>query len=65
MTSHPTSTRAEELACEARRYLDVVETFAVLGADPHASARKRTARKRHNEERSQQLERKGVRKWTH
>jgi hypothetical protein len=65
MTTHLTSTRAEQLACEARRYLDVVETFAVLGADPHASARERAACKRHIEERSQQLERKGVRKWTH
>jgi hypothetical protein len=65
MTSHPTSTQAEELGREARRYLDVVETFAVLGADPHASARQRAARKRLIEERSQQLERKGMRKWTH
>jgi hypothetical protein len=64
MTSHPRSTRAEELACEVRRYLDVVETFAVLGADPHAGARARAARKRHIEERSPQTARKGVRRWT-
>ena len=62
MTSQLTSTRAEELACEAHRYLEVVETFAVLGADPHASARERAARKRHIEERAPQFARKGVRR---
>jgi len=35
--------RSETIAAEARRYLDVVETFAALGADPHARARMRAA----------------------
>lgn len=64
MTGHVTSTQADELAGEARRYLEVVETFAALGADPHARARARAARKRHIEERSPQTARKGVRRWT-
>jgi len=35
--------RGETIAAEARRYLDVVGTFAALGADPHACARMRAA----------------------
>jgi hypothetical protein len=47
MTAHPVaSSRAEALAGEAARYLEVVETFASLGADPHAAARARAARAR-------------------
>jgi hypothetical protein len=35
--------RGETIAAEARRYLDVVDTFAALGADPHGRARTRAA----------------------
>ena len=38
-----TRRRGETIAAEARRYLDVVDTFAALGADPHARARIRAA----------------------
>jgi len=64
MTAHLVTNRAEELAREARRYLDVVETFAALGADPHKTARRRAAQKRCNEERTPQTTRKGVLRWT-
>lgn len=37
------SGRGETIAAEARRYLDVVDSFAALGADPHAPARMRAA----------------------
>lgn len=63
MTAHLT-TEADKLAREAGRYLDVVDTFAALGSDPHAGARARAARRRHVEERSLQTARKGVRRWT-
>jgi hypothetical protein len=63
MTAHLT-TRANELAREACRYLEAVETFASLGADPHAAARERAAHKRRIEERTQPTTRKGVRTWT-
>ena len=63
MTAHLT-TEADKLAREAGRYLDVVDTFAALGSDPHAGARARAARERHVEERSLQTARKGVRRWT-
>jgi len=64
MTAHLATTRAEELAREARRYLDVVETFAALGADPHAPARRRAAQQRSNEQRTQQTTRKRALRWT-
>jgi hypothetical protein len=38
-----THSRGETIAAEARRYLDVVDMFAALGADPHARARMRAA----------------------
>jgi hypothetical protein len=41
--------RGETIAAEARRYLDVVDTFAALGADPHAHARTRAADARAHE----------------
>lgn len=48
MTAHlpATGSTADQLAQEAARYLDVVEAFASLGADPHAAARARSARAR-------------------
>lgn len=58
------TTRADELAREAHRYLEVVETFASLGSDPHAAARAGAARVRHIETGSLQMARKGVRRWT-
>jgi hypothetical protein len=65
MTAHLATTAiADEVAGEAGRYLEVVETFAALGADPHAAARTRAAHQRHNEERSLQTARKEVRRWT-
>lgn len=42
--------RAEKIAREASRYLDTVELFSALDADPHAAARARAARARANEE---------------
>ena len=63
MTEHLTN-RADELAREAGRYLDVIETFAALGADPHATARRRAAHQRCNEQRTQQSARKGMLRWT-
>lgn len=60
MTAHLT-TRANELAREACRYLEAVETFASLGADPHAAARARAAQRRRVEERTQPTARKEVR----
>jgi hypothetical protein len=42
VNAHTLNTRlGETIAAEARRYLDVVDTFAALGADPHARARMR------------------------
>lgn len=35
--------RGETIAAEARRYLDVVDAYAALGADPHARARMQAA----------------------
>lgn len=64
MTCRVTSTQADELAREASSYLDVVETFAALDADPHAAARTRAARERQIEQRSPQTARKGGRRWT-
>jgi len=56
--------RADELAREVGRYLDVIEAFAALGADPHAPARRRAAHQRRSEQRTRQATRKGVRRWT-
>jgi len=63
MTTH-LNTRADALARETRRYLDAVEAFAALGADPHAPARRRAAQQRCNEQRTQQTTRKGMLRWT-
>jgi hypothetical protein len=40
---------ADRLAGEAGRYLQVVDAFARLGADPHKRARARAARARERE----------------
>ena len=40
------------VAEEARRYLEVVDTFAALDADPHAAARARAACARAREDRT-------------
>jgi hypothetical protein len=64
MSAQFATTRADVLALEACRYLDVVETFAALGADPHATARRRAAQERCDEQRTLQTTRKGVRRWT-
>jgi hypothetical protein len=64
MTAHLGITRADELARVASRYLDAVETFAALGADPHATARRRAAHQRCSEQRTLQTTRKGVLRWT-
>jgi len=53
---------AERLAREASRYLDVIETFAGLDADPHAAARARAARARRTEAQSAQTAGKGGRR---
>ena len=62
MTAHLATTRADELAREACRYLDVVEAFPALGADPHATVRSRAAQQRCSAERTLQTTRKGVRR---
>jgi hypothetical protein len=58
---------ADALAREAARYLNVVERFATLGADPHAAARARAARARTAERVVQRpagsSTRRGVRRW--
>lgn len=60
-------TEAADVAGEACRYLDVVELFASLNADPHASARARAAHARHAEDRvthtPQPRTRKAVNRW--
>jgi hypothetical protein len=58
----------KDVAREASSYLEVVEVFAALGADPHATARARAARARANEQRGMQspgaaMARKGVLRW--
>ena len=56
--------RRRELAEEARRYLEIVDSFAALGVDPHAAARARTARARSREDRTIQAPtRKAVFRW--
>ena len=56
------------IAEEASRYLDAVDLFAGLGADPHAPARIRAARARHHKNQilqtAQTGARKGARGWT-
>lgn len=42
-TEKPYRTQATDVAREASRYLDVVELFASLDADPHANARAHAA----------------------
>jgi len=59
-----TSPTADELAREAGRYLEVVEAFASLGADPHAAARARAARARRSDNHSAQTARTRRRRWT-
>jgi putative ubiquitin-RnfH superfamily antitoxin RatB of RatAB toxin-antitoxin module len=58
---------ATDVAEEALRYLDVVDVFATLNADPHAAARARAARARACEDRAvkrpEATERKGVLRW--
>jgi len=68
MTSEqPPCIEAADVAGEASRYLDVVELFASLDADPHASARARAAHARHAEDRvthtPQPRTRKAVHRW--
>jgi hypothetical protein len=56
-----------DVAQEALRYLDVVDVFATLNADPHAAARARAAHARACEDSAPQqpgaTERKGVLRW--
>ena len=58
---------ATHVAQEALRYLDVVDVFATLNADPHAAARARATRARACEDRAVKrpdaTERKGVLRW--
>ena len=59
---------ADALAREAARYLNVVERFATLGADPHAAARACAARARAAERLASQMpaaasKRRGVLGW--
>ena len=52
------------VAEEARRYLEVVDTFAALDADPHAAARARAACARAHEDRTTQAStRKAAFRW--
>jgi hypothetical protein len=51
---------ATGVAQEALRYLDVVDVFATLNADPHAAAR---AREDRAVKRPDATERKGVLRW--
>ena len=46
------SSRAGDVADEAARYLEAVELFATLDADPHAAARARAASARSREDRA-------------
>ena len=58
---------ADELGREASRYLEVVDAFAALGADPHARARAHATRARQSEQAGSQRTRlavgKGGRRW--
>ena len=66
-TDRPHCTEAADVAREASRYLDVVELFASLDADPHASVRARAAHARRAEDRvthtAQPRTRKAVNRW--
>jgi hypothetical protein len=66
-TAEPHRTEAADVAGQASRYLDVVEVFASLDADPHASARARAARARRAEDcithTTQPRTRKAVNRW--
>ena len=56
--------KRRDLAEEARQYLDVVDRFAALGADPHAAARTRANLARAHEDRTTQASaRKAVFRW--
>jgi hypothetical protein len=56
--------RRGDLGEEARRYLEVVDSFAALGTDPHAAARARANRARADEDRTTQASgRKAVFRW--
>jgi len=68
MTAADSGAQADAVAREAARYLGVVELFATLGADPHASARARAARARAAERLASQIpaaatKRRGVLGW--
>ena len=61
-----TRTGAASVADEAHRYLEVVDGFAALDADPHAAARTRAASARAREDRESQqtaTTRKAVFRW--
>ncbi len=62
-----TSVTGELFAAEALRYLEVVETFAALDADPHAAARERATRRRATEDEARprvaSLGRKPILRW--
>ncbi len=64
---HERPRAAADLADEALRYLDAVDVFASLDADPHADARARAACPRAREERAAQqampTTRKAVLRW--
>ena len=64
---HERPRAATDLADEALRYLDAVDVFASLDADPHADARARAAHARAREERAAQqasaTARKAVLRW--
>lgn len=66
-TEQPHCAKAADVAREASRYLDVVELFASLDADPHASARAHAAHARRAEDRvthtPQPRTRKAVHRW--
>ena len=66
-TEKPYRTEAADVAGEASRYLDVVELFGSLDADPHASARARAAHARRAEDsvthRPHPRTRKAVHRW--
>lgn len=63
----PMRATVADVAGEASRYLEAVEVFAALGADPHAVARARAAHARAHEERTTRpaaaTAHKGARRW--
>lgn len=54
---------ADALAREAARYLNVVDLFVALGADPHAAACARAASERAARTHTPATKRRGVRRW--